>query len=305
MTADDDVDLSIYDGRWVLSGKDSSLWVELAWEGQDDDLPFTLDDGREVDEVIQSEGLREIADRLWLTVSGQGRTDDMLWSTGGMITVVSRAMADALVAAGAENLDIIPTTIRRARSVDLTDYVIVVPTGEGPDRPVREYPLGRRVTVYMDVSAEVLDALRHRGFDSFTVDDARQLSEDWAAAAEIPLAPVQRDSSPWDLLAGGEAGQGELRLRVLEGTEASLFVTPKDLLPGGGPSGLRQNDDGSGALVSPDGAVTGTLGRPAAVDAAGADVNAFWFEDEGELILNVDHLPGVHAYPVTVRTAVR
>ncbi len=278
------------------------MWVDLAWEGMDPDHPLTLPDGRDISDVIASGNVRQIIDQVWLKIVNYGKPTDMLWSTGMAITVVSRRMADALIEAGAEDVDVFPVTVRRQRSPDLEDYVLLVCNGHGADRRVREFPLGRRSTSSLDVHADVLAKVRQRGCAGFEVEDARQLAEDIAAEqSAIPEDPVCRDPQLWS--STHESGATRLRLTIDETVEDSLFAVPVDALSSAITiENLTENPDGS--LSSHD-ATPITFFPPFAKDASGMVVNSFLVQDDEQLLLNVDHFPGSAEYPLTVDIAIR
>lgn len=233
-----------YADRFILSGYwgASFLWVELDWEGQDPDAPFTLPNGRELDEVIGSGEFDTIADQVWLSVSNSGKAGDILWTTSMAFTVISTRMLDILRQFGGVTLAAFPLATRRERSPGLHDYHLVV-VGDNDDSPVRRFPAGRRSTCDLDVHAEVLQELRRQGVDRYRVKDAQQYKAELAEdlANEI-TEPTNQDASLWD---------------------------------------LRQQD------------------------APGTPLNAWWFEDSGQLHRNVDHFSGIHAYPVTVQAILR
>ncbi len=277
------------------------MWVDLSWEGIQEGFPYRLPDGREYNDIIQAGEFAQIADQVWLTVTNHGKPGDMLWSTGGALTVVSRRMAEVLVAAEPENLEIFPVTIRRRRSPDLEDYVLLIGTGESRERRVREFPLGHRATRMLDVDPVVLSELRRLGFTGFDVEDARERAEDIAAAQRAPGPVIHRSPTRW---ASETTGDGALlRLRVDEAVEETLFTVPEEVLPPGFDHGdVRVNGDDSASAITPAGRVV--LSRPAATDAAGGAVGCFWVEDDGALLLSVDHFPGVTSYPVDIHAAV-
>jgi hypothetical protein len=295
-------DLSLYDGRSVLSGRmgGTSMWVDLAWEGQDPDAPLTLPDGRDASDVIASGDFRQIADQTWLEVTHAGKPTDMLWSTGMAITVVSQRMADALVAAGAEEFDVFPVTVRRRRSPDMENYVVLVCNGHGEARPVREFPLGRRATPWLDVRADVLAEVSRRGCTGFDVEDARRRAEDMAADQSVMAQDlVCRDPRLWSSAA--ERGDRGLRLTIDSSIDESMFAVPADAFPTTAATrNLTENSDGSLSVLSPDGGVPLTRSAPLARDAAGKYVDSFWFQDGEQLVLNVDHYPGSTVYPLIV-----
>ncbi|MGD6980670.1 hypothetical protein [Citricoccus zhacaiensis] len=295
--------------RVVLQGSlnDSALWVELGWEGQDEDAPFTLPDGRDLYRVIEDGPFASIADRVWLEVSNPGTTGDVLWTTGMAFTVVSGRFLEALPAAGARNVEAFPLTIRRKRAADVEGYHLVVVHGEDPNLPVRGFPNGRRSTPWLDVHVDVLAELRRRGIDGFEVEDARELSEGLAAEADDGSDPVNRDDRLWEAyVEEPAAGAAVLRLRVEDGNLSGQFQVPAGRLSSS-PQGsrLREDPDGCWSALATDGSVVYTLSRPIAVDASGTPVASWWYEDGNRIHLNVDHLPGVHTYPVTVEATLR
>lgn len=279
------------------------MWVDLSWEGIQEGYPYRLPDGREYNDVIQAGEFAQIVDQVWLTVTNSGKPGDMLWSTGGALTVVSRRMAEVLVAAEPGNLEMFPVTIRRRRSPDLEDYVLLVGTGESIARRVREFPLGHRATRWLDVDPAVLTELRRLGFTGFDVEDARQLAEDIAAAQTAPEPAIHRSLMWW---ASEITGDGTLlRLRVDEAVEETLFTVPEEVLPPGFVRGdVTVNGDDSASAIAPDGTGRVTFSRPVAIDASGGAVGCFWVEDDGALLLNVDHFPGITSYPVDIHAAV-
>ncbi|WP_237709084.1 hypothetical protein [Citricoccus sp. CH26A] len=286
---------------------DSALWVELGWEGQDEDAPFTLPDGRDLYRVIEDGPFASIADRVWLEVSNPGTTGDVLWTTGMAFTVVSGRFLEALPAAGARNVEAFPLTIRRKRAADVEGYHLVVVHGEDPNLPVRGFPNGRRSTPWLDVHVDVLAELRRRGIDGFEVEDARELSEGLAAEADDGSDPVNRDDRLWEAyVEEPAAGAAVLRLRVEDGNLSGQFQVPAGRLSSS-PQGsrLREDPDGCWSALATDGSVVYTLSRPIAVDASGTPVASWWYEDGNRIHLNVDHLPGVHTYPVTVEATLR
>lgn len=298
-----------YSERMVVQGRmgSSALWVELDWEGQDADAPFTLPDGRQIDEVIEAGEFASIADHVWLSVSNSGKAGDMLWTTSMAFTAVSGRLLNALRAAGAKTVEAFPLTIRRKRSPNLEGYHLVVVTGQDPNRPVREFPAGRRSTPSLDVHVDVLAELRRQGIDGFVAEDAEQRAAGVAAAADDGTDLVNRDARLWDELPQDTpAGTTVLRLRIEDEDLPGQFEVPSGrilALPEG--TKYRETADQFWSVVAPDGAVVFTLSPPVAVDASGTPISSWWFEDSGRTHLNVDHLPGVHTYPVTVEATLR
>lgn len=295
-------DFTVYDDRWVLAGEmdRSSLWVDLAWAGKDPDRPFTLPDGREYPEVVAAGQFHQIADQVWLEVTNPGRAGDMLWSTGMALTVVSRRLADALVELGAADVGIFPVTIPQ-QPADQDGYVIVICHGSDADRPIREFPLGRRSTPWLDVSTAVLTGLRQRGVGGFGVEAARQWAEGIAAEAGDPPEDIDPGgSSRWSSERGSDAVAWVLTID--ETITQSQWAIPDAMAPS--PGNLTENGDGSLAVLASDGTVLGTISPPAATDVSGKMINAFWVQDEGRTLLIVDHIPGLNDYPVTVHVTV-
>lgn len=298
-----------YSDRKILQGKTgrSALWVELAWEGQDADAPFTLPDGRPLDEVNTTGEFASIAEHVWLSVSNPGTAGDMLWTTSMAFTVVSTRMLEGLRQSGAAHLEAFPLTVRRKRSLNLDGYHLVVVAGDDQHGPVRGFPPGRRSTTWLDVHLDVLTELRRGGIGGLAVEDAQRLAANLAQEdTDQDEDPVNQDASLWGVQQPDTTGASVFRLRIPDESLPGQFELPADLPPPSPPeASWRENADLSWSSVAPDGTVTSTLSAPAAADASGTPVSAWWFEDTGRIHLNVDHLPGVHAHPVTVEASLR
>ncbi len=296
-------DPSVYDGRSVLSGRNGSsfMWVDLVWAGQDKDQPYLLPDGREYRDLIADGEFRQIADQVWLSVTNAGNTQDMLWTTSTAFPVVSVRMADALVdICGEGAFERYPVTVRRKRPPDIDGYVVLIPTGLGVGRGVREFPLGHRATSSLDVDAGVLEQLRARSIEGFEVADARELAELFAHMASRNEEPrILSDPALWSVSHAPEVTQ--LRLTLDTSVNASMIELSRDVLPAVvDGADLTEEPDGSLTFTSNTPSASVTLSNPVATDATGVTVGAFWFVADGRVTLNVDHIPGSHAYPVTV-----
>lgn len=304
MTTSHEANLSVYDGRYAISGR--GMWVELAWNGKREEAPYRLSDRREYYDVVAAGEFAQIAGQVWLEVEKAGSAQDLLWTTGMALTVVSRRLAKALAdILDEDEFSVFPVPLRRGRSPDIDDYLILIPAGEGPDRRVREFPFGRRATWSIDVEASVLKELRARGIDKFDVADARKRADDIAAeavgaAAEGVGGLVFTDAVLWD--AETTPAATALTLTIEGAVEPSSFAVPLEVIPES--ENVTLGADGAATVSAPHGEEF-VLCRPVAQDGAGAFVNAFWSHVGPRPFLNVDHIPGVTTYPVIVRSSLR
>ena len=209
------------------------------------------------------------------------------------LTVASRRFAEALTESGAAGLSLFPITIPAKPELD---YLIVICEGQGPERPVREFPLGRYATPWLDVSAEVAERLGRTGMTGVDREPAITLAQDLAAAAAEDDVVSNDDEGLWSI----REPDSQLRLTIPQGVEDSMFSLPLADWTGVPTGQWIEQPTGSVSVVADDGTELMTLGAPSAADASGTLVNAFFLVEEGSVLVNVDYDPAQSAYPVSV-----
>lgn len=165
--------------EWAeISGDTStrSLWVSPYWEGKPKLGPFTLEDGRDIIDLIETGKGEELGFPFWFRRtegSRDKRLGDILWTGGLAIKVVSKRFLDALTDLGvADGLQTYPATLvdRRGRAIEGAYYGAVEHLGhEGEINAGHDTSRGFSFTV----STRVLEGLRARDVTGFKVNQFR------------------------------------------------------------------------------------------------------------------------------------
>ncbi|WP_291277900.1 hypothetical protein [Galactobacter sp.] len=148
----------------------TDLWVVPSWEGRPEYGSPTLDDGREVYDVIACGNLEDIPFNVWFernTDAKGKRHGDILWSGGLESQPVSRRFAQAVAELGVADVKTYEIDLIDRRKGPIEGYVGFVPslTGKGE---ISSWNWRKGKTSFAWVmSNRVLDGLLARGIDGF------------------------------------------------------------------------------------------------------------------------------------------
>lgn len=170
-------------------GSSASLWVHLSWDGRNPDLPSTLPDGRNWEEIVATDGLSGLPSGVWFEPWNSGRPVDWLWP-GLSERVFSRALVDVFISCGVTGMETLPLTIRRKRRPDIEGYSLVRFTG---DDQVEYFPNGNPYGYSLLVSETIRNELLARKMTGISVESAQRAWEGYVENAGSQADPEPRD----------------------------------------------------------------------------------------------------------------
>lgn len=147
------------------------FWIRTVWEGKPPLGPYTLDDGRDIYDVVADGNLEELPFDVWFereTISRGKRRGDILW--GGPPTLVSQRFADAVAELGVAGCSTFEVNLFSANEGRVTGYVGFVENTEGTSEITSyAWPESAHSFAWI-VSERVLEGLKERGVDMFHVE---------------------------------------------------------------------------------------------------------------------------------------